>query len=71
MMNSILACSSGGWLMIAATVVFYSALGLAIFWLIRNLRSGNSPTPPTDGGNSLRARGGFLPETATSTNTQN
>ena len=36
-MNSILTCSYGGWLMIATSVVFYSAVGLAIFSLIRGL----------------------------------
>jgi hypothetical protein len=61
MMNSILACSSGGWLMMAAAVVFYSSIGLAIFWLIGKLRSSNSPGPPTDGGNSFHARDGALP----------
>jgi hypothetical protein len=65
MMNSILACSSGGWLMIAGSVVFYFALGLAIFWLIRKLRSGNSPTPPTDGGTSFRAANSDFPEAVT------
>jgi hypothetical protein len=69
MMNSILACGPSGWLMMARAVIFYSALGLAIFWLIRKLRSGNSPTPPTDFGNSLRARNGALAETVNAANT--
>lgn len=71
MMNYLLACSSGGWPMIVSAAIFYSALGLAIFWLIRKLRSGNSSPPPTDGGSFFRSRGGALPETVTSTNRQN
>jgi hypothetical protein len=69
MMNSILACTSGGWLMMASAVVFYSALGLAIFWLLRKLHSSNSPGPPADGGNSYRARNSVLSENVSSTNT--
>jgi hypothetical protein len=48
MMNGILTCSSGGWLMIATSAVFYSAAGLAIFSLIKGL--GRSPTVPTPAG---------------------
>ncbi len=50
MMNSILTCSSSGWLMIATSVVLYSAAGLAIFSLIKGL-STRSPQITTNTSN--------------------
>ena len=47
MMNGVLTCSSGGWLMITTSVVFYSVVGLAIFSLIKGLFSGSRSTVPT------------------------
>lgn len=47
MMNSLLTCSSMGWLMIVTSVVLYSAAGLAIFSLIKGLFSGSAATRTT------------------------
>jgi hypothetical protein len=47
MMNGILTCSSGGWLMIATSLIFYSAAGWALFSLIKGF--GRSPTVPPAG----------------------
>jgi hypothetical protein len=47
MMNSVLTCSSAGWLMIATSVGFYSAAGGALFSLIKGF--GRSPTVPPAG----------------------